>query len=72
MKINVKVIPNSSKEEVKLTANGEYRVYIHAKPIKGEANKRAREVLCEFLGLPKHKVILVSGKTAKVKVFEIK
>ncbi|MEI7690768.1 MAG: DUF167 domain-containing protein [bacterium] len=72
MKINVKVIPNSSKREVVQISETEFRVYINAKPIKGEANKQARELLCLFLNQPKHCVVLVSGRTSRMKIFEIR
>jgi len=71
MKITVKVIPNSSQQRVEQISEKDFKVYIHAKPIKGEGNKKARELLCEHLNLPKHQVILVSGKTAKIKTFKI-
>jgi len=72
MKISVKVIPNSSRKEVIQLSEKDYRVYINAKPIKGEANKQARELLCRFLNQPKHCVVLVSGKTSRMKIFEIR
>jgi uncharacterized protein YggU (UPF0235/DUF167 family) len=71
MKIKVKVITNSSQQKVEETADHEYRVYVHAKPIKGEANAKTREALCEYFNLPKHKVVMVSGKTSRLKVFRI-
>ncbi|MEI7807349.1 MAG: DUF167 domain-containing protein, partial [Verrucomicrobiota bacterium] len=54
MKIRVKVLPNSSKKQVVQVAENEYRIYINAKPIKGEANKQVRELLCQYLNQPKH------------------
>jgi uncharacterized protein YggU (UPF0235/DUF167 family) len=71
MKISVKVITNSSQDKVEQTCENEYKVYVHAKPVKGEANKKVREALCEYFSLPKHKVALVGGKTSKNKLFKI-
>ncbi len=71
MKINIRVKPSSSQSRVVQISEKEYQVYVKAKPIKGEANKKVREVLCQFLNLPKHKVVLIAGKTSRHKIFEI-
>jgi len=73
MKIKVKVITNSSQERVEYRESENiYKIWTHTKPIKGEATKRARALLAEYLHLSKHLVVLVSGKTSRIKTFEIK
>ena len=72
MKISVKVIPGSSQQKVVQLSETDFRVYVNVPPVKGEANKQARDLLCRFFNLPRHQVILVSGKTAKIKTFEVR
>ena len=72
MKITVKVITSSSQQKLVQISENEYRVYIHAKPIKGEANTKIREIISDYFNVPKSKVVIVSGKTAKLKILEIK
>ena len=72
MRIIVRVNPNAKTEIVEQTGEREYKVSFKVKPVKGEANKKAREMLCKYFDLPKHSVILVGGKTSRNKVFEIK
>ncbi len=83
MKIVVKVIPNSSLEKIeKISENlsstfpkrccGEYKIWLHAKPIEGEANKKVIQLLAEYFDVSKSQVTLVSGQKSRTKVFEIK
>ena len=72
MKIKVKVISNSSQQKVVQITDSNYKIYIRAFPIKGEANKKVRALLVAYFNLPKHQVVLISGKTAQIKIFEIR
>ncbi|MBI2548530.1 YggU family protein [Candidatus Woesearchaeota archaeon] len=69
-RITVIAKPNAPKTEL-LSYDAErnaYRIAVHAPPEKGKANHE----LIKFLGkLTKRNVILVSGKTAKEKVFKL-
>jgi len=72
MKIKVKVITSSSQERIEYLGPDDItKVWTHSRPIKGEATKRVREILADYLKLPKHKVVLVSGKTSNIKTYKI-
>ncbi len=71
MRIYVKVIPRSSRNEVTKIAEGEYKVKLTAPPVDGEANKMLISVLSEYFGVPKSSLTIVGGKSAKTKIIEI-
>ena len=56
MEIKVKVIPNSSKQEVK-PEKGILKVYLNSPPAEGRANKELIEVLAKHFKIKKSKVL---------------
>jgi uncharacterized protein (TIGR00251 family) len=65
LKLTLKVIPKSSKNEVMgLLSNGSLKIKIAAAPERGKAN----EAICQFLatefGVPKRNVEIVKGETS--------
>jgi len=71
MKINVKVIPNNKIEKLELISGGNFKVWIKAKPIEGEANKRLIEFLAKHFNVAKSNIRVVIGETSRNKVIEI-
>ena len=71
MRVYVKVIPRSSRNEVTKIAEGEYKVKLTAPPVDGEANKMLISVLSEYFGVPKSSLTIVGGKSVKTKIIEI-
>ena len=71
MRIYVRVVPRSSKNEVTKIAEGEYKVRLTAPPVDGEANKMLLEVLAAFFGRPKSSLQIIGGRSAKIKIVEI-
>ena len=68
MKINVKVKPNSGREEVKKLNDKEFLVYLK----KPAENNKANVELCKLLQRYfKRKVRIKSGFTSKNKIVEI-
>jgi uncharacterized protein (TIGR00251 family) len=70
--INLKVIPNSSKNEicgVILDADGEQllKVKVTAVPDEGKANKALIKFLAEEFSVSKSNIEIISGKTARNK-----
>jgi uncharacterized protein YggU (UPF0235/DUF167 family) len=49
--------------------DGEFHVYTNEKPIQQKANKAILASLAEYLKLPKSRLKLLRGTTAKKKVF---
>lgn len=72
MKLNIKVIPRSSQNEVVgQMADGVLKVKLTAPPVDGAANEALVEVLSEYFDTPKSKIKIVRGLTNKNKVVEI-
>lgn len=71
MAISVRVIPRSSQEKIVVEDGGAWRVYVHASPERGKANKRLCELIAEKLGVSKGQVKIVRGETNSKKVIEV-
>jgi len=71
MRIYVRVNPRSSKNEVIKISEGDYKVKLTAPPVDGEANAMLIKVLAKHFNVSKSQVIIVGGKTAKIKIVDI-
>lgn len=72
IKINLKIVPNSSKNEICgiiLGADGQQMLKIKVTAIAddGKANKELIAFLARECGLPKSNIEIISGKTARNK-----
>lgn len=66
-RITVRVIPNSSRTEVRSVENGVYKIAIKAPPENGKANIE----LIKFLNKQsKRKAKILSGATSKTKIVQ--
>ena len=70
MKINVKVIANSSKDSIEKTSDG-LKVHLKEKAIKGKANKALIEMLAEHFKVKKSQIQIVKGQTSNQKIISI-
>ena len=67
-RVVVRAKPRSKKEGVDVDATtGVVRVRINAPPLDGKANERVREVLADALGVPRSRVTIVRGESAREK-----
>jgi uncharacterized protein (TIGR00251 family) len=71
MRIYVKVIPRAGKKEVVKISEGEYKVKVAAPPEKRKANEAVIEILADYFDVPKSRVSIAGGKTARVKIIDI-
>jgi uncharacterized protein len=71
MRIYVKVLSRSSRNEVTKTAEGEYKVKLTAPPVDGEANEMLIKVLADHFSVGRSSLKIVGGKSAKTKIIEI-
>lgn len=71
MRIYVKVIARSSKNEVELTGKDEYKVRVTAPPVGGRANQAVVEELAKYFKVPKSGITIIAGKTARVKIVDL-
>ncbi len=70
--ISVRVKPGSRKGPlVETGADGALTVYVPEPAIDGKANEAVTRLLAEHLGVPKNRVMLVAGATARNKRFRI-
>ncbi len=72
MRIYIKVSPRSSRNLVEKTAEGEYKVKLTAAPVDGEANLMLVKVLAEYFNISKSSLVIIGGKSAKIKIVEIR
>ena len=71
MKINVKVRPHSSREEV-LKVDDEYVVRVRATQHEGKANEAVIKLLSKHFKVPKTAIVIVTGATGRNKIVEIR
>ena len=69
--VNIKIVPNSSKNDIVL--EDEFvKVKITAQPIEGKANKALIEFLSKTFKIPKTSIELVKGETTREKTLFFK
>jgi uncharacterized protein (TIGR00251 family) len=71
MRIYVRVIPRSGKDEVVKISDAEYKVKVTAPPEKGKANEKVVELLAYHLAVPKSSMKIIAGKTARIKIIDV-
>jgi uncharacterized protein len=70
-RIRVHAKPGSRTESVEVRSDGVWIVRVRPPAVDGRANERIREMLAEFLNCRRLDVTLVSGPTARLKIFEV-
>ena len=71
MKITVRVRPGAKEDRLERLSDSSFAVWVKARPQDGKANHAVREVLADYLGLPKSRVVLIRGEKSKDKIFSI-
>jgi uncharacterized protein (TIGR00251 family) len=71
MKINVRVVPNSSMTMVQSEPDGSIKVKLTARPEKGKANEQLVGVLAKHYNVNKSKVRILKGMASKDKIVEV-
>ncbi len=71
MKLQIKVIPSSSKDCIAGWLEDTLKVKVKAPPEKGKANKAVIKTLEKTLELPKGSITISSGTTSTRKIIEI-
>ena len=69
--INLKIVPNSSKNEI-IKEKDFIKVKITAQPIENKANKALIEIFSKKFKIPKTSVVIVKGETSKEKTILFK
>jgi len=72
LRIEVKVQPRSSRNQISGEQDGALKVKLTAPPVEGEANQALVYFLARTLKLPRKNIILIRGETARNKLIEIR
>lgn len=72
MKISVKVLPKSSKNEIVGWKGEILKVRLTAAPEKGKANESLIALLAKEYGVSKSSITILKGTTSQKKLVEIK
>jgi hypothetical protein len=70
-RINVKVVPASSKDAIVGWLGGSLKVKVKAPPEKGKANAAVIDLLANQLGIAKDAIEIISGHASSSKVLLI-
>ncbi len=70
MIINVKVIPNSKKQEIK-KEDDVLKIKLMSPAVKGKANKELIELLAKYYNTKKSFIKIKKGNSSKEKVIEV-
>jgi uncharacterized protein (TIGR00251 family) len=68
--IAVRVTPKASRNAI-MAEGGAIRVYVTVVPEAGKANAAVIKLLAKALGVPKSRLELIRGETARDKIFRI-
>ncbi len=69
-RILVTVHPGTSKKGIEIKEDGVH-LYTTSKPIKGQANREALEIIAAFFKVHRRSVSLFRGEKARQKVFQL-
>lgn len=68
--LELRVTPKASRNEIR-EEDGALRVYVTTAPEDGKANAAVQKLLAKALGVPKSRLTLIRGATARDKVFRV-
>jgi uncharacterized protein (TIGR00251 family) len=72
MTLHVKVTPKSSRDEiVEKLEDGTWKIKVTAAPERGKANEAVCELIASHFGIPKSRVEVIAGNTARLKQIRV-
>jgi hypothetical protein len=71
MQKQVKVKPNSRKQNIEESTDGSLTVQLKSPPVEGKANKELIELLAKKFDVPKSQIRIKSGLSSRTKLIEI-
>jgi uncharacterized protein (TIGR00251 family) len=69
--LNIQVQPRASRDEVKGLQGDAIRIRITAPPVEGKANDHLLRFLADQFGVPRRRVVLVSGAGHRCKRVQV-
>ena len=70
-RLNIRVTPRSSRNEVRGFVDDVLQVRVTAAPVDGRANEAVVRLLAEHLGVPRTAVRIVTGNAAREKLVAV-
>lgn len=70
MKLNLKVIPNSKKNQI-IEEKEFIKVYVTKQAVNNKANKAVIDLLSEYFNIKKKDIIIINGEKSRMKIVEI-
>jgi uncharacterized protein len=71
MLISVRVTSGAKEARVTKTGETSFEVRVDEKAVGGRANRRLLEILSEYYGIPKSKIIIVRGEKSRDKLVNV-
>ena len=71
IRVEVKVTPRSSRNEVAGQSEGLVKIKLTAPPVEGEANQALISFLAEVCGVARKDITILRGETSRRKLVEI-
>ncbi|MEA1960959.1 MAG: DUF167 domain-containing protein [Bacillota bacterium] len=71
IKVDIKVQPRSSKNQIVGVQDGALKVKLMAPPVDGEANKALIKYFAELFKVPKSNVTVLKGESSRNKTVQI-
>ena len=71
MLVKVHVTPGARQSSVVKVAEAEYEVRVDEAAVEGRANRRLIEILSEYFGVKKSRIVLVRGARSRDKILEV-
>lgn len=71
MKISVRIIPRAKQNLIEKQPDGTYRVRTTTAPTDGKATESVIKMLAKYFKCTQSEIKLISGQTARSKIFEI-
>lgn len=69
--IACRVTPKAARNRIVVEDSGALRIYVTTVPEDGRANAAVQKLLAQALGVPKSRLVLIRGQTARDKVFRL-
>lgn len=69
--LDIKVVPQSGRQECVLDKSGRLKCYLRKAPEAGKANEELIHIFAHALGIPKNTINIVLGATSRTKRIKI-
>ncbi|MCL2832135.1 MAG: DUF167 domain-containing protein [Treponema sp.] len=71
IRLNVNIVPGSSRSEIREVSGGRLRIRIAAAPQDNKANEQLRSFMAEILGCAKKDIVILTGEKSRRKTISL-